>query len=443
MGGVRHLLIRVAAAFAATTTPCASWAAPVVLISIDGLRPADVIEAEKRGVKAPTLRRFMAEGAYATGVKGVLPTLTYPSHTTIITGVSPARHGVVNNLTFDPLGINQTGWYWYAADIKAPTLWDAARQAKLRTANIHWPVSVGAPVDFNLPQIWRTGHDDDRKLLDVLATPGLVRRLEASLGAYAQGIDESVEGDENRARFAEKLIADERPDFTTVYFAGLDHIEHLHGPGTPEAHAALERIDFLVARVTATARKAAPDTVIVVVSDHGFAPVSTDVNLFRPFVEAGLIRLDKDGKVAGWDAEPWPAGGASAIILARPDDMALKGKVSALLAKLKADPANGIAAVIEQPDITKRGGAPEAAFFVNFAPGFETGRDPGAPLVGPAGRYKGMHGYFPDVPDMQAALFVLGSGTKGNLGVIDMRDIAPSIARTLGLSFPAEGNPRF
>ena len=47
------------------------------------------------------------------------------------------------------------------------------------------------------------------------------------------------------------------------------------------------------------------------------------------------------------------------------------------------------------------------------------------------------------IPDMQAALFVLGSGTKGNLGVIDMRDIAPSIARTLGLSFPAEGSPRF
>jgi predicted AlkP superfamily pyrophosphatase or phosphodiesterase len=65
----------------------------VLLISIDGLRPGDVLEAESRGLKIPNLRRFLAEGAHAQGVRGVLPTLTYPSHTTLITGVAPgARH---------------------------------------------------------------------------------------------------------------------------------------------------------------------------------------------------------------------------------------------------------------------------------------------------------------------------------------------------------------
>ncbi|MFX8110493.1 alkaline phosphatase family protein, partial [Acinetobacter baumannii] len=59
----------------------------------------------------------------------MLPTLTSPSHTTLITGVAPRRHRIVNNLTFDPTNINQTGWYWYTSDIAVPTLWDAAHAA--------------------------------------------------------------------------------------------------------------------------------------------------------------------------------------------------------------------------------------------------------------------------------------------------------------------------
>ena len=216
----------------------AASAAPVLMISIDGLRPGDVIEADKRGLKIPTLRALARDGAYATAVHGVLPTLTYPSHTTLITGVWPARHGIANNLTFDPFNKNQAGWYWYAEDIKVPTLWDAAHAKGLKVANVHWPVSVGArAIDLNLPQLWRTGLNDDRKLNRALATQGLTERLEAKLGPYADGIDETVEGDENRARFAEVLMREERPGFATVYLTGLDHVQHASGPDTPEAHA--------------------------------------------------------------------------------------------------------------------------------------------------------------------------------------------------------------
>src|SRR5262249_46285177 len=128
---------------------------PVLLVSIDGLRPDYVLDGDAHGLQVPNLRRMMAEGAYSTGVHGVLPTVTYPSHTTLVTGVSPARHGICSNTTFDPEGLNQSGWYWYAADIRVPTLWDEAGKAGLITANVHWPVTVGARIDFNLPQIWR------------------------------------------------------------------------------------------------------------------------------------------------------------------------------------------------------------------------------------------------------------------------------------------------
>lgn len=436
-------ILAAAAALIAAAAPAA--AAPVLLISIDGLRPGDVIEAEKRGIKAPNLRRMMAEGAWAEGVTGVTPTITYPSHTTLLTGAAPARHGVVANTTFDPRGINQTGWYWYAEDIHRETLWDAARKAGLRTANIHWPVSVGAPVNANLPQIWRTGHDDDRKLLRALATPGLLPALEHECGVdYAQGIDESLEADRNRARFAAALIARDRPAFTTVYFASLDHVEHLHGPGSPEAHDTIAANDALVGDLTAAARKAMPDVTVVVVSDHGFQPVSTDINLFRALLDAGLIRLEA-GKVKDWQATVWPMGGTAAIVLARPDDNALRDTVAALLDGLKANPANGIASIVDKAGIEALGAAPQASFLVNFREGFQTGGDPAAPLTRPS-KYKGMHGYAAASPAMRASLFVSGPklARRGSLGLVDMRAIAPSIANVLGVELPRkEVSPAF
>src|SRR5262244_3870926 len=129
------------------TTAGAQTPPPIVLmISIDGLRPDYVTAADKHGLKIPTLRRFVSEGAFAEGVQGVIPTVTYPSHTTLITGVWPAKHGILSNTIFDPLRTGQSAWYWYAEDIRSPTLWDAAATAGWTTASLQWPVSVGARI---------------------------------------------------------------------------------------------------------------------------------------------------------------------------------------------------------------------------------------------------------------------------------------------------------
>ncbi|MFN3468366.1 MAG: alkaline phosphatase family protein [Novosphingobium sp.] len=418
---------------------------PVLLISIDGLRPGDVLDADKRGLKIPNLRRFLKEGAYATGVSGNLPTVTYPSHTTLITGVAPARHGIVSNTTFDPRQINYGGWFWFADDITAPTLWDAARKAGLATGNIHWPVSVGvSSLTYNMPQIWRSGHADDRKMLKALATDGLYTALEHDCGPYADGIDEGVAADETRTRFAVRLIETKKPGFLTVYLAALDHEEHVHGPGSAEANAVLERLDAAVGKLVSAELAAYPDATIAVVSDHGFVPTDTEVNLFRPFIDAGLIRLGDDGKVAAWDAMPWPSGGSIAVVLARPDDAALSGMVGALLEKLAADPAARIAKVADRAEIARMGGNPQASFFVDLKPGaLAGGFSPNAPLARPS-RTKGMHGYFPTLPEMRSTFLVMGKGVAKarNLGEIDMRAIAPTLAQRMGTSLPnAEAAP--
>ncbi|MFO1255572.1 MAG: ectonucleotide pyrophosphatase/phosphodiesterase [Sphingomonadaceae bacterium] len=441
---LRRIVLALALVFA-LAGPAA--AAPVLLVSIDGLRPGDVIEAEKRGLKIPNLRRFLVEGSYATGVRGVLPSVTYPSHTTLLTGASPGRHGIVMNTSFDPLQINQAGWFWYASDIKVPTLWQAASGAGLSVGNVHWPVSVGAGgIDWNLPQIWRTGHADDAKLLTALATPGLVGELEGLTGErYALGINEAVDGDQNRARFAAALIRRYKPQFLTVYFAALDHQEHMDGPGTPSAHAVLEAIDAALGQVIAAEREVYPDAVIAVASDHGFAGITRETNLFRAFIDAGLITLDADGKVASWQAMPWPTGGSAAVVLADKSNAVLRANVAGVLAALQCDPQSGIADIADKAELVALGGNPDADFFVNFRIGTSAG-----PFANQAkGLYgvpssKGTHGYFPAAPEMLSSFFVMGQGIpRGrSLGEIDQRAIAPTLARIMGAKLGTAEVPR-
>ncbi len=154
----------------------------LVLISVDGLRPDYVTAADEHGAKVPNLRKMMKEGAYAEGVTGVIATVTYPSHTTLVTGVWPAQHGIWANTTFDPLQKNYQGWYWYAEDIRVPTLWDAARQAGWTTASIQWPVTVGAKITWDIPEVWRAATPEDAKLVRALTTPGLMAEAAPELG---------------------------------------------------------------------------------------------------------------------------------------------------------------------------------------------------------------------------------------------------------------------
>jgi predicted AlkP superfamily pyrophosphatase or phosphodiesterase len=405
----------------------------VLLISVDGMKPEAVTDAQSHGLKVPNLRAFMTEGAYASGVRGVLPTLTYPSHTTLLTGASPAKHGIVDNTTFDPKLRNQRGWYWYAEDIKVPTLWDAAAAAKLKTANIYWPVSVGAKITYNLPQIWRTGMDDDLKLQRALSTPGLEQDLSAELGRYPGGMEETVAEDEIRARFAIRLLEKKHPGFFTVYLTGLDTEEHASGPFSPKSNQTLERLDAVVGSLRAAAEKAAPGRATVcVVSDHGFAAVEHDVNLYAAFLEAGLFSVDKDNQVTDWKAMLWPAGGSAAVMLADPKDEQLRARVKALLDKLASEPANGIDRIWSEQEVRRGRGFPDAAFLVSFKIGYEMAYSLSMPLVTPPSNL-GMHGYVPERAEMRSSFFIVGPHVlKGkSLGEIDMRQIAPTLADVL------------
>nr|WP_047167437.1 ectonucleotide pyrophosphatase/phosphodiesterase [Sphingomonas sp. Y57] len=429
--------------------PSAAPAAPVILITIDGLLPDDILAAEEKGVAVPHLRRFLKEGAFARGVEGVLPTLTLPSHTSLITGVAPARHGIVANNRFDPREFDKAGLYLDGSEIKAETLWNAAAKAGLTTANINWPVSDhAAGIRWNL-----TGFSGAHN-------SGAAAELKAELErAVGTAFDDPVfAGDLGRdlrsVRFAAAMMALHRPDFLTVYLTALDNEEHRKGPDAPDSLAVLERIDALVGDLLVAVRENYRDAAVAVVSDHGMQKVNTDragVNLYRPFVDAGLIEIDGAGKVTGWTAMPWFTGGSAAIVLARTDDGVLVSRVRKLLKAVAADPGNGIAHVAEKDEIDRLGGNPAATFYVDLVPGYVTdvSRGPMAPLVGPPPiREKraplgGMHGYFPALPAMRSTFMVMGPDIAAgkDLGTIDIRSVAPTLAKLLDVSMPAAEAP--
>jgi predicted AlkP superfamily pyrophosphatase or phosphodiesterase len=428
----------------------AAHAAPVLMISIDGLKPEYVTQADAHGMKIPYLRTLLAKGTYADGVVGIWPTITYPSHTTLITGVWPAEHGIENNQVFDPLLQFGSAWNWYASEIRVPTLWQVAHRAGLRTASIGWPVSAGATdVDYLIPEYWRgaspssSANPDDQLLMAALARPDtLIQQLKPAAGPYMNGNDTSIAGDEMKTRYALEILRRYKPALMTLHLSSLDESQHAHGPFSPEACADLEALDSMVARLAHQQFANNPAAVLVIVSDHGFMNISHFVNLEIPFLQAGLIDATmapgKTPAVNSWKAEPWMAGGMAAIMLHDPSDHATEQKVKAMLDSLAADPASGIAEILDRDAIRKRGAFPGAAFLVVLKPGYYTGNAITGSLVTPIPGNRGSHGFSPEYPEMRSSFFALGAGIAHHrdLGLVDMRQIAPTVAGILRVPMP-------
>lgn len=429
------------AATAANTAPAAS----VLMISVDGLKPEYVLDADAHGLKIPFLRGMMRDGAFARGVTGVWPTVTYPSHTTLLTGVAPAQHGIYNNLEFDPKNTYANAWYWYAQQIRVPTLWQAAHDAGLSTASIGWPVSVGAEgVDVLIPEYWRVARltdvdPSDALLMAAVSRPlDLLQKMQARLGPYMRGNDPSPPGDEIKTRYALDVLKTQKPKFMTLHLSSLDEQQHGHGPFSAEANQDLEMIDGMLSQLFAASRANDAKAIAVVVSDHGFVHIGHKVNLMLPFVRAGLIEVG-----GAWKAQPWSGAGMAAVMLHDPADTQTLAQVRALLQSLKTDPGNGIAEVLERDAILARGAFPEASFLVVMKPGYYALADATSPLQGEVPGSMGSHGFSPEYPEMRASFFIMGPGVAHHrdLGLIDMRQIAPTMAQLLNVRLPAAVQP--
>jgi predicted AlkP superfamily pyrophosphatase or phosphodiesterase len=407
----------------------------VVMISIDGLMPSTYTKPGPS--KVPTLRQLARDGAFADGVIGVLPTVTYPSHTTMITGVPPAAHGIYNNTILDPEGKGNGEWYRYARDIQVTTLPGLVKARGLTTAAVSWPVTVGADLDYFMPEVLFHTHPKMVELLRALSSPRHL--LEGYEVATGKPIPWPMT-DDDRTGLAAWIFKTYRPHLTLLHIYDTDTAQHNFGPGSPEALAAIEQADAHVKQmldvVSDTGLQSTTD--IVIVSDHGFMPLGQQLQLNALFKREGLIDVNPTtNAITRWDAFFYSAGGSGFIVLKNPDDEALRSRVGTLLTKAAADPANGIAQVLDRDALRKLGAEPRASFAVDMQKGFYTNSAHDV-LVKPSSS-KGGHGFLPTRPELHASLILRGPDVpkSGSLGVVRMTQIAPTLAPWLGVTLPS------
>lgn len=409
----------------------------VVLISIDGFRP----EFYRDGTwPAPVLQHHLEGGVHARAVRPVFPSVTYPDHATIVTGALPARHGIVYNSPFEPGG--QTGrWYWEADSFRVPTLWDAVRAAGGTTAAVSWPVTVGADLDFNVPEVWSPDRSEDplAPMRRHAHPAGLLETLERDVTGplTATRITEDfLMRDEAVAAIGAYLFEQHRPTLLLVHFIGVDHYQHEEGRDGPKVRQALATADRGVGALVRAVERAGllGETAFVVTGDHGFIETHTRLAPNRWLLEAGLVENRRDR--GAWRAAFHTTGAAAFLHLRDPNDAEA---LAAARAAIAAQPASvqALFRVLDRADLDALGAAPGAALALAPMPGVAVTASMSAEPVGAVGG--GTHGYLADFPEMQTGLVAWGVGLGADVAVPQMglQDVAPLVAALLGLDFSA------
>ena len=410
----------------------------VLLVSIDGF--ADFYWRDER-VKAPTLRALAERGVVADGVTAVFPSTTWPTHVSLVTGVRPARHGVVANhilnratrraedLTGDPI-------YDASAILAAPTVYDRAAVAGLKVAAVDWPATRHSPsLAFNLP-FFKNQHvfetQTARAVWDELTAAGfpLDRQGEWAL------LPKRFLKDAMVAEVAAHAVRRHAPDMLMVHFLCADSHQHLFGPRAPEVYWAIEYIDACIGRLFAALPAAVRERAAVfVVSDHGFLPVERDI---RPNVRLRRLGAVRGDGVAGFSGEAcFVMNHGAGYLYALDCDAGALRSLAGEIAKM-----DGVAAAWPRERFAELGlpvdhrMLPDAVF--EAKPGYQFSDETAGEDENGAPKYRGTHGQRPEAPGNAAFFLASGAGIRrgAKLARIQSRDVAPTLATLLGVAMP-------
>ena len=365
----------------------------LLLISLDGVRP----DYLRRG-DTPTLDALADDGVQSW-MRPSYPSLTFPNHYTLVTGLRPDRHGLIHNSMYDEaLGefrlsdrdaVGNAAWY-----NDGEPLWVTAENAGLRTATLSWPGSE-APVRGVQPTQW-SPFDESRPIEE---------RVDTVLGW---------------------LLAPEasRPAFATLYFEHPDSAGHDYGPNSPEVRQAMREVDAGLARLVEGLRaRGLLDSVnLVLVSDHGMAEVPPGQAIaIEDMVTIEEARVTSTGQVIGIVPNP----GFEAQVARK-----LLGAHARYDCWRKAD----------LPARWNFGTHPRVPPIIcqmhlgwNAVPRASLARQPA--------HTRGSHGFDPAAPEMRA--FFIAHGPAFREGVqldgFDNVDVYPLLARLLGVT-PADND---
>jgi predicted AlkP superfamily pyrophosphatase or phosphodiesterase len=289
----------------------------VVLVSIDGLA---AYYFDDPRAEMPNIRALAAAGARAKSMKAVAPSVTWPNHTTLVTGVPPQIHGVVGNNFFDrEQGKQVTLIFDPFLDkdqiVKVPTIYDIAKSNGMVTAAVNWPASRNAKtLDFTTPEV----HKLD--LYIKYTTPAVVDDCRASgfslFDQMFNGTTRQAESqtDATDTRVLTLLLAKHHPRLALLHLGNVDHVEHDKGPKSPEAYAAIKQADEEIGEIwKELQRDFAGNATLFVVSDHGFSPIKSMLYPNVILHKAGLVQVGKrqesDRRVCSFRQSGWRRNG--------------------------------------------------------------------------------------------------------------------------------------
>jgi predicted AlkP superfamily pyrophosphatase or phosphodiesterase len=423
---VTRRLVLLALVALALVTPLAAGesARHLVLISVDGLRPEFYLDD---AFPAPALRALVAAGSHARAATPPFPSVTYPGHASIVTGVRPARHGIAFNVTWSPDAGSAGRWYEEAADLRAPALWEIARAAGLTTAAVSWPVTLGARIDWLIPERDYYRRSEPVELLRRATTPGLIDKL--GLAVQPETFKSVVRWDEFLTAAATAIIKGMRPNLLLVHLVQADYYQHRGGRDGADVKPAVARVDAHVAAIVSALREAgiADRTAVIVTGDHGFQDVARTVHPNEILFRAGLRRCPWSG--TNWLATAHDTGGSSGVFV---NEAAGPG-VATLAEETLRRQARDRYTIVSRRELDALGAMPGVAFGLEAAPGWAFG---GGCSENETAGVRGTHGFLPSRPSMSTGFIAAGAGVKPGVSLerIGLVDVGPTAARLLGLT---------
>lgn len=415
-------------------------ASHVILITIDGMRGEMITDPT---LATENLKQMKAEGLYVDWIKGVTPSATYPSHTTIVTGALPSDHHIYYNAPF--MGnAPRTISYWYADSIKAETIWQAVSDRGGTVASLFWPVSTRSRhIKYNVPEYWsiKPGADQMAFLRENCSPRGLLDTLEL----HATGrldYDEnftagSINRDAKEAFMANYIMNHYHPELLTLHLITTDYAQHQTGLNSPRTRRTIESADAAVGIILDNLRDRSmlDSTLVIVTGDHGFVDVDRQLAPNTMLVKAGLL-----GKEYGtdWKACFHGAGAMSFLYLKKADDNKTLRKVERLLADLP-DSVRREFRVISHDELTSLGCDPKVALAIEPVAGVDMSNSREGGFVQP--RRGGTHGYSCGAD--HTALVAYGAGIgHATVPTMNQTSIKQFILDRLALPVPANEEKR-
>jgi predicted AlkP superfamily pyrophosphatase or phosphodiesterase len=419
----------------------------VVLITIDGF-PASMLRDPKTPI--PRIRELAAKGVIAEGMRVSTPSVTWPNHTTLVTGVHPNKHSVLYNGVLTrgepdkPLAVDPKRT---RSDLVAvATLYDLLHGKGLRTAAINWPCTrASTTLEDDFPDVPDTLlHTTPRLLAELVSAKILPTARDADFRSMTGPARDDV-----WTRAACHVIQKRKPDLLLFHLLNTDGIHHRYGPQSPASYTALALADTYVGRVLDALDSAgiSSKTTVFISSDHGFAAATNILHPNAIFRRAGLLELGPSNVVTKARVQLISEGGLGMIYLNNPATRdADRNKVFELLKGKE-----GVAEILgpdqfakySLPTLDNNKGMADLILVASDGFGISASALGESLLVG-AGLQDntGFHGYLATNPKMNAAFVAAGAGIKrgGKIGMIDNTDIAPTIAQLLNQALPnAEG----